>query len=477
MASVREEMNEANLAGGADSASRVSVDPRYRFGGWLRRIPIDDPVDRRNAPALQIVLLLLGILSPMMWLYRIFLTAIPWRPGETQGLALDVLVSTAALAGVWLIRRGRLQLAVRQVLIVIAATTILAYATNGFNAGRYEQPLLVVWIVLAGLMVGRRALWWMFAATVVAFAAGEVFDARHTANPLDSPFNLLMDFVINLAMFLLIAVVVDRAARALREALAEASLRGDALARTNRQLEIEMAERASTQEQLIHAQKVEVVGRLASGIAHDFNHLLALMLGYAAKGRNSENSADLKQALVGMEAAARRGVAVTHKLLDFGRHDATRLERFDVVAALRELQPMLRQLFDPRVRIVNELPACELPIRFDRTHFDLIVLNIAANANQAMPEGGEFHIELCDVDHEAQVEIELRDTGHGMSEAVQARLFEPFFTTRPPGLGTGLGLSVARSVLDAHGGGIAVQSAPGKGAAFRVHLPRAPAYA
>ncbi|MFT3791068.1 MAG: ATP-binding protein [Rudaea sp.] len=449
--------------------------PWRRLGEWLGRVPIDDPVDRRNAPALQIVLLLLGILSPLMWLYRIFASNIPWRPGETQGLATDALISAVALAGVWLIRHGRLQFAVRQMLIVIAATTIVAYATNGVATGRYEQPLLVVWIVLAGLMAGRPALWGMFAATAVAFAVGEVFDACHRAGPHDSALNLLMDFMIHLAMFLLIAVVVDRAVKALRESLIEASQRGDALARTNRRLEVEMAERARTQEQLIHAQKVEVVGRLASGVAHDFNHLLALMLGYAAKGRTSDANAELKQALAGVEAAARRGMAVTHKLLDFSRHEATRAECFDAVDALRELQPMLRQLFDPGVRIVNDLPAGELPIRFDRTQFELVVLNIAANANQAMPQGGEFHIALRGIEAKSQVEIELRDTGHGMSETVQARLFEPFFTTRPPGLGTGLGLSVVHGVLTAHGGGITVSSAPGQGATFRIRLPLVPA--
>lgn len=128
-----------------DAAARAAQ-PRPR---WLWRAPVADPVDRRNAPMLQVVLLLLGTTPPLLWAYRAFGADIPWRPGELEGMALSLLVSTTALAGVLLIRRGRLQWAIRQMLVVIAATMILGYALHGFNAGRYEQPLLVVWIVLA----------------------------------------------------------------------------------------------------------------------------------------------------------------------------------------------------------------------------------------------------------------------------------------------------------------------------------------
>jgi len=134
---------------------------------------------------------------------------------------------------------------------------------------------------------------------------------------------------------------------------------------------------------------------------------------------------------------------------------------------------MLRQLLGPRVRIGIALPEIALPIEFDRARFDLVVLNIAANANHAMPEGGRFDIALGGSDDDDRLVIELRDSGHGMDEAVRARLFEPFFTTKPAGQGTGLGLPLVRDLLVAANGGIAVDSAPGQGTTVRIELPLA----
>jgi signal transduction histidine kinase len=465
-------IEEQNPHADGTAAVGARIGPARRAAGWLWRAPIDDPVDRRNAPMLQVVLLLLGCAPPLLWLYRIGLSDIPWRPGETASLAMSLSVSAIALFGVALIRRGRFQWAIRQMLVLVAATMIAGYAMNGAARQSYEQPLQIVWIVLAGLMVGRRALWMMYACVLAALAAGAVVDGR-SGNPIDTPMNAAMSAVSSTVMLLLIAVVVDRSVRALRESLADATRRGDALATANRRLEAEMAEREKVQNQLVHAQKVEAVGRLAAGVAHDFNHLLSLILGYAAKGRRSDDAGELKSALAGVEAAARRAAAVTHKLLGFSRPEPARVERFDAGDALRELEPMLRQLFDPRVRIVYDLADEAAPLEFDRAQFDLIVLNIAVNANDAMPDGGRFDIVLRRSEDGEALELLLRDDGMGMSAAVRERVFEPFFTTKPAGLGTGLGLSVAHGLIAAAGGRIAVDSAPRRGTTLRIRLPAA----
>lgn len=438
---------------------------------WLARVPVTDPVDRRNAPMLQVVLLLLGITPPLMWLSRATVSQIPWRPGELGSMAISLGISAIALFGFVLIRKGHFQWAARQLLVVIAAGMMVSYATGGYLAGRYEQPLLVVWIALAGLVVGRRALWAMYACMIIAFAAGYLVDAREATDPIDTPRNMAMAYLMVCVMYLLIAVVVDRSVLALRGALAEANRRGDELASSNRRLESEIAERTKVQEQLIHAQKVEAIGRLASGVAHDFNHLLSLILGYVRRAAIDDPAAR-KKALDGIESAARRATSVTHKLLHFGRRDVTRIETFDAGQVVRELQPMLRQLFDPSVRIVYDVSDVAQPVAFDRAQFELVVLNIAANANQAMPDGGEFHVGLNRAP-DASVELRLRDTGQGMSEAVRERVFEPFFTTKPSGQGIGLGLAVAANVIAAAGGDIAVDSMPGGGATFRIRLPAA----
>ena len=133
---------------------------------------------------------------------------------------------------------------------------------------------------------------------------------------------------------------------------------------------------------------------------------------------------------------------------------------------------MLRQLFDPAVRIVIELGDHAQYVRFDRAQLELIVLNLATNAQQAMPDGGRFRIGLPAAADSAEVVLTLADTGHGMSEDVRRRCMEPFFTTRPAGQGTGLGLAVAAQLLREAGGDIAVDSTPGDGSRFRLSLPR-----
>jgi signal transduction histidine kinase len=435
----------------------------------LGRVPVEDPVDRRNAPMLQVVLLLLGLTPPLMWLYRAFASPLPWRDAETIGVIVSSAVSAVALFGVVLVRRGRFQWAARQLLAVIALSMLVAYAGAGFDAQRHEQPLLVVWIALAGLMIGRRALWSMYACIVAAFLIGYVNDWFAFAAKTDVVSDLVVDCVINCLVYLLIAVVVDRSVLALRGALAEANRRGDELALANRRLEAEMAERAKVQEQLIHAQKVEAIGRLASGVAHDFNHLLGLVLGYAGRA-DVDDPAARKKALEGIESAARRATSVTRKLLHFGRRDVASIESFDVAQVVRELQPMLRQLFDPAVRIVCDPGDAAFLVAFDRAQFELVLLNIAANANHAMPDGGEFHVVIGRTS-DGGVELCLRDTGHGMEDSVRERIFEGFFTTKPPGEGMGLGLAVAADVIAAAGGSISVDSAPGRGATFRIRLP------
>jgi signal transduction histidine kinase len=437
---------------------------------WLSRAPVDDPVDRRNAPMLQVLLLLLAFTPPLMWLYRIFGVASPWRPGETGSLAISMAISAFALFDLWLVRRGRFQGAVRLLMAVLAVAMLLGYLTGGFGAGRHEQPIQAAWLIVAGLVIGRRGLWLMYGWTVLAFAVGSVVDF-HAADNVDPAMVLAVDCIIAALVFLFIAIVVDRTVAALRESLCEATQRGDELDRSYARLQAETLERERVQEQLIHAQKVEAVGRLASGVAHDFNHLLGLIVGYVARGRSKvADPESMGKTLAGVESAARRAVAISQKLLNFSRLDVAAPETFDAGQALRDMQPMLRQLFDPAVAIRMAVPDPPQPVRFDHAQFELMILNIAANASQAMPEGGAFQVELHPPAGDRLI-LDLRDTGHGMDEATRLRVFDAFFTTKPAGQGTGLGLAVVHDLVVGAGGSIAVDSAPGEGATLRIELP------
>lgn len=460
-----------------ETASRASKAPlRHPWRSlrrWLGDVPVVDPVERRNAPMVQVILLLLASAASLLWIYRIVFSGIPWRPGETGDLLTSLGVIAVCFGGVVLIRYGRFQWATRQVLAVVAAMLLTAYARNGFDVQGYEQPINVVWLVLAGLIVGRPALWVMYAVFVLAFALGIATDvARDLAATVPSKFstsNRIASGVIAAAIFLLVTLVIDRSVAALRAALRDANRRGDELARTNARLGEEIAERERVTEQLIHARKVEAVGHLASGVAHDFNHLLGLVLGHARRGLRSEALDEAKDALGGIDSAARRATAVAQTLLNFSRRDATRIEVFDVNEALAELRPMLAQVFDAGVRLHIEPAAAPATVSFDRNQFTLLVLNIATNAHQAMPEGGTFRIGV-DAGTTGTVSITFADTGQGMSDEVRQRIFEPFFTTKPAGQGTGLGLAVVANLVAAAGGRIEVDSRPGHGTLFHIEL-------
>lgn len=443
---------------------------RRAIGAWLRRPAIEDPVDRRNAPMLQVVLILLGTLSPLAWAWRILGTDIPWRPNETTSLLSSLLVAIVAWISFALVRRGRFQWAIRQLLAIVALQVTWNYSSNGLSAHTYEQPLLVMWLFVAGVAVGRRALWAMYAAIVVALFAGAWVEGRSGSAVAA---HLLGDAAIRAAMILLIAVVIDRTTKALRDSLAAAMRQGERLAAANAQLTDEIAERERMQAQLLHAQKVETIGHLAAGVAHDFNHLLALIQGYVDRAKGSVEADETQAALSGIGMAAQRAAGITHRLLDFSRYDAARPERFDAREALEELAPLLRQALGSRVALDMHLPSFGCPVVFDRAQFGLAVLNLATNSAHAIDGEGRFVIELARSRDGPLIEIRARDDGAGIDPELQARVLDPFFTTKPPGQGTGLGLPMVKGLVESFGGSLALESTPGDGTCITISLPLA----
>ncbi len=219
------------------------------------------------------------------------------------------------------------------------------------------------------------------------------------------------------------------------------------------------------------AERLELLGRLACGVAHDLNNVLAaIRCGVDAMRAGAVSPAALAELQV-IEDAARRGSALIGQLLAFARPGQAAPGQVVLDAAVAELAPMLRRLLGPGVRLELDLGAPGARVRLQAVQLDQLLLNLAANAGDAMPEGGRLGIVTRR--EAAGVVLEVRDSGRGIPPEAMPRLFEPFFTTRAAAGGTGLGLATVRSILDGAGGRSAGESSPGSGAGFRIRLPEA----
>ncbi|MGE5090886.1 MAG: PAS domain S-box protein [Bacillota bacterium] len=228
------------------------------------------------------------------------------------------------------------------------------------------------------------------------------------------------------------------------------------------------------EEQLRQAQKMEALGQLAGGVAHDFNNILTIISGFAAfLGRSIPTDSPAYPDLLGIEQATDRATQLTQQLLSFARQQAPRIEVLDLAAVVNEVATMLRRLLGDHIRLEVRPTAAPAWVRADRGQMSQVLINLGVNARDAMPDGGTLTIGVHDDARADVVVLTVRDTGHGMDQATQSRLFERFFTTKPEGHGTGLGLTTVSGIVHGAGGRIEVESAPGEGATFRVTFPRA----
>ena len=246
----------------------------------------------------------------------------------------------------------------------------------------------------------------------------------------------------------------------------------------------DLTDRLSLEAQFRHAQKMEALGRLAGGIAHDFNNVLMGILGYAeivaADARESKvEQRDAEQVLV----ATRRAIELARRLTAFARRESARTEIFDVGELVESIVPLLRRLAPESIGIETRLTSNQF-VRADRSELEQALINLAVNAVDAMPRGGRLTIDVEAVDLEPEhaathvgekpgphVMIAVSDTGQGMDEATKARIFEPFYTTKPVGEGTGLGLAMVFGAVERAGGRVWVYSELGRGTTFKIYLP------
>jgi PAS domain S-box-containing protein len=245
-------------------------------------------------------------------------------------------------------------------------------------------------------------------------------------------------------------------------------------------------EREELQQQVMHLQRLESIGRLAGGVAHDFNNYLTAIMGNAALVREGvvEGSPDA-EALDGVLHAARSASQVTRQLLAIGRRQPAGTGPVDIAASLNRLHGLLGRLLGAEIELVTRGAPNTGLAAIDPGPLEQVLVNLAINARDAMPDGGVLSIAADSVvldEHEARaraiapgeyVRITVSDTGHGITAEMRERIFEPFFTTKPEGKGTGLGLAIVYSVLRGAGGHVEVQPTDGPGAHFVLHLPSA----
>ena len=246
----------------------------------------------------------------------------------------------------------------------------------------------------------------------------------------------------------------------------------------------DVTERDALEMQLRQAQKMETIGRLAGGIAHDFNNLLAAIMGSVELALGRSPQPDVARDLELIEETARRAAELTRRLLTFSRQKAIEPEIVDLRTIVSGVERMLERMLGSDVILTTRLHDGGAQVMVDPGQLERVLLNLAMNARDAMPSGGSLTIEteqveihsgasrpLPDVPDGAYVALRVRDTGLGMSEELQAQIFEPYFTTKEPGKGTGLGLSTAYGIVRQMEGHIWVESRPGAGSTFHLLLP------
>jgi signal transduction histidine kinase/CheY-like chemotaxis protein len=254
------------------------------------------------------------------------------------------------------------------------------------------------------------------------------------------------------------------------------------LAAANERLAAEIAERQRTEEALRQSQKLEAIGQLTSGVAHDFNNLLTGVLGNLELLERRLKSEGSLRRLRSARAAAERGARLTHQLLAFSRKQRLAPTPLDLNRLVSEASDLLFRTIGATVRIETVLTEGLWPALVDPTQIELVLLNLAINARDAMPAGGRLTIRTANVGRSDTppdlrpgdyVLISVVDSGEGMTEEILSKAVEPFFTTKEIGKGSGLGLSMVHGVATQSGGGLRIDSRVGRGTTVNVYLPRA----
>jgi len=359
-------------------------------------------------------------------------------------------------------------------LAAMSAIVMPAYYQGGLNS------VFLVWLVVIPMVATLYLRAWLGAIASVAGAlifAGFFLVHTYYELPPHEPEKenalVLFNLVLALAFMTSISMLARHALRRREQALEVAAIEAEASAQVIRERD----------EQLERAQRLESIGRLAGGVAHDFNNLLMVINGYTEAALDeARGQPDLEDSLREVAKAGDRAAVLTRQLLAFSRRQLLEPKNVHLNEVVGEFLEMVRRLLPENVMVEARLSDDLWDVFVDPHRIEQVLMNLAVNARDAMPEGGRLTLETANrvlaaneisgLDPGEYIGVTMRDTGIGMNEETQARVFEPFFTTKETGKGTGLGLSMAYGTVTQSGGAIAIESALGEGCEIVLLLPR-----
>ena len=424
------------------------------------------------------------------------LTAVVLKPVVSHTLLWIWVAMIVAVSGMrWAIRQQFLRRLDSGQYRLLAAISILGALTTGILWGIGATLLFppvatyqLFWaFVIGGMCAGTMSVNSAHMPTVMAFIlpASLLLAGRFVAQGSEP---LLISGLMTIVFAGALSLASLRTHRAFGERIQlqfTLSRQGRALSDANDRLLAEVAERRKAEATLHQAQKMEAIGHLTGGIAHDFSNLLQVITGNLTMiGRLTDSNPRILGYIRAAEQAAEQGAHLTGSLLAFARRQSLSVERVNLNSLLQEFEPSLLRAIDDRIRLrmslAPGLPDCVV----DPVHFHAAILNVVINARDAMPEGGQLTIATGETTLAAEdlvanpdaspgrfVSVAVQDGGSGMTADVLARVFEPFFTTKEVGKGSGLGLSQVYGFARQSGGHVHLQSQPGAGTRVTIYLP------
>lgn len=439
----------------------MSTDERRKnIDIWMKWVPAAQGLDWHNALMLLTTLVVVGAASLGMTLLPSSVVG-PVDPAEAWVAPAIFAYVSLCLIVFW---KGRYSLSAG---LTVAGSLVLIGGSYYIYGLQVQPGLLIVHmmpLLLAALLLGRAAVWWAVLGSIAGLTIGAWADTRHItggAGAEEALSNLLMGSMSYLAL----AGILDRLILSSMRAIE----RNKELKAICKQLEREIAEKELAYARLLQTQRMEAIGRLSTGVAHDFGNILNVVVGLVTAADMPGRSADA--ALPGIHRAAQRGCVLVRRLLSFSRTQSRQTSVFDLAETIEEMRSLMSAMFHRGISVRIESPSPGLLVETDRDELELALLNIASNACDAMPRNGSFTLSV-----EAsggQALVRMSDTGIGMPEEVRARLFEPFFSTKPKDEGTGIGMAIVHRFISDSGGSIEVDSAPGHGTTILLRLPLA----